>query len=246
MSTQDQNNQTAAAQKLSSLKAELETTLARLRRRRNTMFVALLAVTVFMVSYLSFVYGRLAQVDAPTVVELAARQIEPSLNGASTTLSETLKSEAPTLIHKLEVSLLALPEQLAQEGRTQLNQTIRESFPTIEEELYRTLSDLIASTKAKAIENGINPDDPAAFDQIVQTIAPTIHEEARKTVDEFYRKYTASAADLIGYLQQLADNRNLDQRQQYHRQIVSLTLALMAKHADTSAPVTAQVDTDNH
>jgi hypothetical protein len=242
MSTQDQN--TEATQKLNSLKAELDTAVAKLRARRNATLGVLVLLALVTAGYLSFVYTRLAKVDAPTVVEMAASQIEPKLDGASGKLSEALKAKAPELVSEVEKALMALPDQLTAQGRTKLNQTFRENLPVIEEELYKTLRDLIVAAKTKAIDEGINPDDPASFDRIVANVAPMIHDEATKAIDGFYQKYTNSAQELVAYMQQLGENKNLDARAQLHREIVSLTLALMAKHSDAKTmPVSAQVET---
>ncbi len=241
MPTQDQN--TEVTQKLNALKAELDTAVAKLRARRTMTLAALVVLALVMAGYLSFVYTRLAKVDAPTVVELAASKIEPNLNGASGRLSEALKAKAPELVGEVEKALMALPDQLAAQGRTTLNETFRKNLPVIEEELYKSLRDLVVAAKAKAIEEGINPDDPAAFDRIVVNVAPMIHEEATKAIDGFYQKYTASSQELVTYMKQLGENRDLDARGKLHREIVSLTLALMAKHADKAGTTTAQVET---
>lgn len=219
--------------KIMKLHSRMEETVAQGRRRLLTTMVTMAALLLAASGYLWFLYSKIAEfADAPTVVELAAAQVEPQLNAEASRFGDTLEAQAPAVLDQAEKALLAAPPQLAREAENYVTSVVDKQLTSLEAQAYDVVSKTLEGAVVKAREEGIDLSDEKQLDALIDSAAPTMRDAVKAALDKLYGEYTAGATNVGNFIEQLAvvgEDRKLTPLQQSQREILLAGLALIKK-----------------
>lgn len=215
---------------VAALKRRLDTTAAGAGQRRLVTGLAIAALLAGVGAYLNYLHSTVKKFAEPDViVELAAASLEPRLDEEVGKLGQRLVAEAPTVMDHAEKALLDAPPQIVSGARDLLAQQFDGQIKGLEEKVYTLVSGMLQESLARARREGINLDDDAQLDALVDASAPQIRAELKKAVDELYVEYR-QAADGIGRLvDRLTSGEPLDAAEQRQKEILVTGLAIIRK-----------------
>jgi exonuclease VII large subunit len=144
-------------------------------------------------------------------------------------LKKQVLDYAPTALDYAEQRLQEIPDRFADDLMSRTKQELDTLTPKLEEELYKSLKTALADARA---QRKPNVSDETYIKQTVDALANTYEGESIKLIDDLRGKYTKGGADVLAYLEFLADNKGLDHKQSLQRQALTtfLTIASRAKH----------------
>lgn len=224
-----QSNLTAA-QRLQQIQNEVAQWNASAKRRRTIGTIVLIILVVGTAAYLGFAYARFSDVRPAEVIALAEDQLQPVLNVSEEDLSKQFQSAAPSVIAKVESSVLEMPAMIERRFYEHLDTQMDAQLPELEQQLSANFKESLKTAREHAIASGRNVDDPKKVQALMSEIAVLLRQEMQKVVENFHNDYASQASDLTHYLTLLAEGQNLDQRQQIQRDVLIHFFALMDKY----------------
>jgi hypothetical protein len=222
--------------RIDALASRLESMATR-ADRRSWMTLAIAGVVLLgMLAYLRYLHNTIEQfADPKVVVELASSAVEPQLDAELSGLGETLTAQAPETIAMVEKMVLQSPPQLVAEGRRFLLSTFDTQLTELEKQGYGSIQGMLSTAFTKAAEKGIDLNDPAQVDKLVDDAIPLVRKELTAKVNELYREYAAGADSVGQFVDRLATARDLSPLEREQREVLITGLALIQKlEADPS------------
>lgn len=204
----------------------------RATRRRNAISLTLSVVGVGLVAFwLYYAHTSFVAVDPNFAADYAQARLTEYLPQAGADLETALIDHAPQFIDQAESRLQALPDRFADELNSRTRAELRAATPNIETEIYKSMQ--IALLQAKSAPKGA--DDAARFKALLDQLADAYRDESIKLVDKLHQTHTQSGADVVAYIKLLGENKNLDRRQQLHRDMLQQFFVVAAKQS-TATP----------
>ncbi|MBM3955514.1 MAG: hypothetical protein FJ309_13020 [Planctomycetes bacterium] len=215
---------------VAALERRLDSTAAAAGTRRLLTSLAVAALVAGVGAYLNYLHSTVKKFAEPDViVALAAATLEPRLDEEVGKLGQRLVAEAPAVLDHAEKALLDAPPQIVSGARDLLATQFDGQIKGLEEKVYTLVSGMLQESLARARREGINLDDDAQLDALVDASAPQIRAELKKAVDELYVEYR-QAADGIGRLvERLTSGEPLDAEEQRQKEILVTGLAIIRK-----------------
>jgi hypothetical protein len=240
MTQQATPNVAKSADPLAAKLRALETALNDAVRRgkwRNTISVFVSVVALALIGYwLWYAHGRFSREATPeTFAGAASVQLHDYMPTASVELEKQLKDRAPDMVEKGVDHLRAMPGQFANQLNSEVTQRMDEDMPKLEEALYEHLSTAVKKARATADQANPNGTDDQKFKAMLDALAVSYEQESSKLLTDTYDTYTSHAREIVAYLEHLADGKNLDRRDELHRDLVRSVLGLLAQHKDKTA-----------
>jgi len=200
------------------------------RLRRLVAALAAAAILAAGAGYLAFLHATVRRYAAPDVlVELAAASIEPRLDAEVGRVGERLVAEAPRLMDQAEAAILESPPRIVAGARDMLASRFDGYLGNLEERVYAIVAGLLAESLDRARREGIDLNDDAQLDALVDDSGPVMRAELERVVRELYGEYRL-AADGVGTLvERLSTDGPLDPVDERHREILVSGLALIRK-----------------
>lgn len=202
--------------------------LSRTARKRmiGTRIVGII-ILLFIVIYLSYAYRRFSALDAQMVANSATTMIQDNLPNLRRSLQEELKNDAGKYVGMLEDQAKELPKtaslRLREEFRTRAEAKIKEVEPEVEQLLKESLA------KTRKQLGGREIDEEQAKLMITDAVGQ-FKKDATVLIDKVYDEYAQLAKEIAHYLEMLATNSDLDERQKIHRNVIIAFLAVMGRH----------------
>lgn len=169
-----------------------------------------------------------ATLTPETGANYAIDRVKTALPNITPQLKEKAIEAAPKLMDLAEERLNKLPDMLADQLVEQSKTELDKVMPKVEEELLKSLKTALDNSKS-ARKPGES--DEAFLKGTIEALGTTYETESIKLVDSIQTRYATTGADLLGYLEFLADNKGLTRKQSLQRQALVnyLTLAARAK-----------------
>jgi hypothetical protein len=209
-------------------------------RRRNTISLVLSVVGVCLVAFwLYHAHTKFVAVDPNFAADYAQARLTEYLPQAGTDLEASLIANAPQFIEHVESRLQALPDRFADELNARTRAQLRTATPQIETEIYKSMK--TALDQAKAAPKG--QDDAARFKALLDQLADAYRDESIKLVDQLRETHTRNGSDIVAYIKLLGENKNLDRRQQLHRDMLQQFFVIANKQstgAGTAIPASTK------
>src|SRR6185503_10095779 len=123
--------------------------------------------------------------------------------------------------------LQSMPEKFAGQLNNEVTQRMDEDMPKLEETLYEHLSTAVKKARQTADEANPNGTDDQKFKAMLDALATVYEQESTKLLTDAYTTYTGHAQEILAYLEHLADGKNLDRRDELHRDLVRSVLGLL-------------------
>jgi len=204
---------TSLNSKLQGLEATVQETVRRIRRR-NMINMAIMAVLlVFTAIYLGVAYSQFSTIDPELAATYARAQIEQRLPEVSRDLRQQLKDAAPGIIATGEARLRQVPAIATREVRDQAIAALDQHLPAIEEQVINLLREEVR----KAL-NAHKKETNA--DKRFQLIMADLEKVTAQHIDLAHTRYLDQSREIMDYLEFLAENHNLDNRQQLQREML--------------------------
>jgi hypothetical protein len=210
--------------KIQGLQAALQETVRRVRRR-NMINMAIMAVLLVATAiYLGVAYSQFSTIDPNLAASYARARIEERLPEVSAQMRTELKAAAPGVIAMGEARLRQVPTLATQEVRNQALAALDRHLPEIEEQMTRLAREEIRKSLS-AHRNETNPDKRFAL------ILSDLEKITAQHIEQAQLRYLDQGNEVLGYLETLAENRNLDARQQLQREMLRNFFVLMHERA---------------
>lgn len=225
---------------LAGLTARLDDAAAAATRRKWLTALVLGAMLAGVSGYLAWLHGTIREFAEPnTLVELAATLIEPRVEEEVGRVRERLVAEAPSVLDQAESFVLDAPPKIVGGAGDYLAARFDEHLSALEEKVYAIVSGMLSEALDRARSGGIDLENDAQVDALVDQAAPLMRAELKKAVDEIYEEYRRSADGIGTMIDRLTGGEALDAAEQRQREILVTGLALIRKlEADPSrAPV---------
>lgn len=207
---------------------------------RRWLFSAagMVVMVLFTGAYLYWAQAKVAEVTPRDVVAIAEQQLRPVLEMPEAQLAQQFREAAPSVIAKAEQALRSLPEMAEMQAEAQIMRGVEEALPRLEQELSVAFDTALYAARDRVIEQGGSVDDPQQVKAMMAQIAIHLRREMQAAVDMFYRDYVAKSSELVDYLEDLGQNRGLDERGKLHRQMLVAFFKLMQKYQLQGTPPT--------
>jgi hypothetical protein len=200
----------------------------RATRRRNAVSTFLSLVAVVLIAYwLWYAHRQFAAVDPNFAADYAQARFTEYLPQAGTDLEASLIANAPNVIDHAETRLQALPDRFADELNARTRAELRAAAPQIETEIYQSMKTALA--QAKASPKG--QDDTARFKALLDQLADAYRDESIKLVEQIRQVHAKNGSDILAYIKLLGENKNLDRRQQLHRDMLQQFFVIAREQA---------------
>ncbi len=103
-----------------------------------------------------------------------------------------------------------------------------DAAPKIEDELYQSMKTAIQ----QASVNAKGSDDTAKFKSMLDALSIVYRDQSIQLVDQVHDMYNKNGSDILAYIQLLSQNKNLDRRQQLHREMLQSFLLVAQQHTN--------------
>jgi hypothetical protein len=224
------------AARVDAVASRIESMAARAERRSWTTLAVVGVLVLGMLAYLRYLHSTIEQfADPPVLVELASSAVEPQLDAELNTLGENLTAQAPEAIAAVEKMVLDSPPQLVAEGRRMLVSTFDTQLAQLESQGYESIQGMLSTAFQQAAEKGIDLNDPAQVDKLVDDAIPLVRKELTAKVRELYQQYADGSASVGEFIERLAKANDLSPLEKQQREVLITGLALIQKlEADPS------------
>jgi hypothetical protein len=224
------------AARIDALASRIESMAARAERRSWMTLAVAGFVLLGMFAYLRYLSTTVEQfADPKVVVELASSAVEPQLDAELNSLGENLAAQAPETIAMVEKMVLQSPPQLVAEGRRFLVSTFDAQLSELEKQGYGSIQGMLSTAFTQAAEKGVDLNDPAQVDKLVDDAIPLVRKELTAKVNELYREYAAGSDSVGEFVDRLATASDLSPLEKEQREVLIAGLALIQKlEADPS------------
>lgn len=231
---------TAIGERLAVLERRLQESATAASRRRTRTGIVLGVLVLGVAGYLAWLHATIKTFAEPdTLVELAAATLQPRLEEEVDRVGERLVAEAPALLDQAERMVLDSPPQLVAGAGDYLASQFDGHITLLEERVYALVSGMLKESLDRARAEGIDLEDDAQVDALVDQAAPLMRAELKKAVDEIYAEYRKSADGFGTVVDRLTGGEALDAAEERRKEILVSGLAIIRKlEADPSrAPV---------
>jgi hypothetical protein len=222
--------------RVDALSSRVESMAARAERRLWTTLAVVGVVLLGMLGYLRYLHATIEQfADPPVLVELASSAVEPQLDAELNALGKNLTAQAPEAIAAVEKMVLDSPPQLVAEGRRMLVSTFDSQLAELEKQSHDSIQGMLSTAFQRAAEKGVDLNDPAQIDSLVDDAIPLVRRELTAKVRELYQEYTDGSASVGEFIDRLATASDLSTLEKQQREVLITGLALIQKlEADPS------------
>ena len=101
----------------------------------------------------------------------------------------------------------------------------------MEDELYKSMKTALAQAK----DNPKGQDDAARFKALLDTLADAYRDESIKLIERVRATHAKHGSDILAYIKLLGENKNLDRRQQLHRDMLQQFFVIARQQAPDAA-----------
>jgi len=180
--------------------------------------------------YLWWLYRTVTEFADPNViVELASASIEPRLDEQVGTVGAQLRAQAPALLDQAEKVVLDAPPQVSREAQKYLVDQFDTHIKTLEEQTYDLVSGMLKESLTRAKAEGIDLNDDAQVDKLVEEAAPLAREEFRKLIRRVHGEYVEGADNIASFIDRLTSGAPLSPLEQRQRDVLVTGLSLVEK-----------------
>jgi hypothetical protein len=228
------------ARRLDALDETLDRAV-RAARRRNVIALVLAIISLCLIAYyLRYAHREFASWDAERVTQYGQAQLVSQMPDAAQELKQSLRQQAPSVIDAGEQRLRELPDRFAETLQKSLEQQLAVRSPEAEEQLYQAMKAGLAEADAHVKDaGGPAASDEERFKTLLDTLAHLYGTQTLKFLDELHGRFQTRSADLIGYLDLLAEGQQLTAQQQSQRTMIRNFLVLAREHHGNSAVTAA-------
>lgn len=231
---QPQDDLALLSRKLTALELELRRSVDRTRRRNHAIaFFGIITVLATAV-YVGYAYYRFGNEVTPELVAANVQtQLQDSLPQVRQQIQENLKSHAPQYVNNVLDQLQSVASQRADDLHQDAQTKLDAEMPQVQQGLYQSLKDTLDQTQKNAASvPGSN--DEQRFQAMLDLLGQTYGSQTIKLVNQVHNDYASQAIEFVDYLNHLAENQNLDHRDQLYRKMFRTVFMLVRAHQKDS------------
>jgi len=228
------NNQSTSngdlQQEIRDLHKRMEQVLQTAEKRRKTMGIVLVVITLLITFYFWFIYTQIATIDANLVASVAEKQIQQSIDEGGDKLTQLLLDNRDEWLDIAEEKAMAAPSLVVTRLRLAVQSKLSEAAPDLEKEMIDGLNDLIDTLYAKSTEDGESGMTEAQFERFLEDVSNEMGRSLDNMITQAHARYREGADPVLEGLAALAEGEGLTKRQMYYREIITDLLALLEKY----------------
>lgn len=218
------------ADAVAHLSRRLDAARASARRRRLLALLAAVALPLAVGAYLAFVATTVQRYASPEViVELAVASIEPTLEAEVGRVGERLVAEAPRVMDRAESAILEAPPRFVAGARGMLASRFDRHLADLEGHAYTIISAMLDASLERARAEGIDLDDHAQLESLVDDSGPVMRAELERVAREVYAEYQLAADGVGALVERLSSEGPLSPEDERRREILVSGLAIIRK-----------------
>jgi hypothetical protein len=199
--------------------------------QRKTRWASTLMIVVLIVvaCYWVYLYQQLSLVNADTVAQMAYQRTLDYARTSQPEISKSLRDRAPEVFDFAESQIMQAPAALSAYLRTSALEKTQVVLDNALPAFNKVIDDALLQSRQAMVAAGGNPKDPNQVAQMINNLATQLDAQVKAHYDDIYNEYDLRAAEFVRYLNQLADGKNLEPRQQHLRNIIVSFLAVAEK-----------------
>lgn len=193
------------------------------RAKRRIVITGLLCL--FVAGYMTWLHGKVSQLDADAVMDIARGEIEAKLPELGDELTTMAMDAAPGLMDKGEEAVMRVPSTLRDTVEDKLAARADDLIGEMELKLNDGLSEALdphLERLATAGEDG----GPIPLDELMGNLREQYRTNAGALVAELYVAYAKEIGGVNDYLVHLRESKELDEREAIHKEIIHASVAL--------------------
>jgi len=191
------------------------------------------ALMLFIVGYMSWIFGALGRLDADQLTQIAASSVLDRLPQLRMDLRDYAIAKAPELTDKAQTLLLELPGHVRMTLEDRLMLQTDTWIASLEGDLDAALTTILDDQieLIRAESPGSTPEQQ--LDAIILGVGATFDDAMTEAMDEMYLHYAQKLTELNGHLDRLRRGTELTEQEQIDRQLIEAWMTLVHQHGGT-------------
>ncbi len=185
------------------------------------------AILVFIIIYMGWVYGHVKAMDAEAVISTAKEQFKAQLPTISMDIARQLKAQAPQTMDQFEKRVM----EIIPEIRKNLQNRVLEETGKIADEMEKDIDKIFTEyTEKYAAQIKEKNPDKSEYEQ-AKMLCDMIRADYKKVAEEaannLIKEYSQDLGKLHNELVRLRNGKNLSKKEQLQRKLISVWVKLM-------------------
>jgi hypothetical protein len=193
----------------------------------RTSIIIKAVLLVFVICYMGYMYSQVSRIDAEEVVNMTKNQFIAELPKISKQMSDDLKASAPATMESLKKRSLEILPQVREHMQAQVLSETKKLTDGIGEEMNTLLAEYVKDNAAKINQSKSDKTDLDKARLLTQMIRADFKKTVQEAADKHLQEYSKDMMKLNADLKKLKDNKNLTQKEKYHRDLISVWAKLM-------------------
>ncbi len=218
-------------QRVQQLSQSAAADLRKSDHKRNLLFIAGAAMSVVLLTSLSFLTSMAFQLDAQALTEIGRHEVQDQLPESRRALKDYLEAHAPEFTAQFIAAATGMVPQLRPLVLQELEHHLHALTADFEQRLVQLMESSVRTTKSDLDKNFPDLSDAEKFDLLVSTVASKFNENTRALIGELYPQYSREMQRVTDHLTALrtTDATHLSQQERTEREIIETLLRLIAR-----------------
>lgn len=211
---------------IESLQQNVDTMVSSARSRARTTGTIMFIVVLALGGYYTWAYNKIQnEVKLDTLGAIAEGELNRLLPEAQDELTQALKDYAPTLMD--------MAAEKAMEGPRELKEwLIAYTVPEIKRELEKIVDELQPALETQLEELAAefkNVPEAERGEKVMERLAEDFRTQVIAAIDQAHASFAGKLNERIDYIQFLAKNQGLNEREKIQRDLLQATVAVFEK-----------------
>ncbi len=185
---------------------------------------------VFVVGYMTWLFGALSNLDAEALTEIAANSVAEQLPEFRSNLQEYAIAQAPMVTDMARDTLLQVPAQMRQHLQQRLVSESNALIARFEDDVNGALGEVLDQQMAAFRESSPGDSPEAQFDALILGVSGEFRSTMIAALDELYNDYSSEVRRLNDHLLQLQRGLDLSESEELDKQLLEVWMTLIHKH----------------
>jgi len=221
------DNHDPSTQVLASVRQEIERDHTGASNRLKVAIGIQAFLILFVAGYMTWMFGSLKKLDAATLTNVAAVEVEGRLPELRASVRDYALEMAPELTDGARDLLLDVPARLRANLEEQVVAQTDMLVYDFERELDALLTEMLTSQIEQMQAAAPNASPEEQLDSLVVDVSGLFRETMKEAIDEVYIDYADEIAKLNDHLEYLRAGRGLTEAEKIDKQLIETWLVLV-------------------
>ncbi len=199
-------------------------------KRARTTIIAVVALNLFVIAYMSWIRSSLAQFDAEGVVQIAGSQVEGALPGLRDRAVDAAVAAAPDIADRVQNAALEAPARMRVALEEWITQRFRQDLGKFEESADDVVGTFIES-RLTDLENAYpGGTDEQKLERLMEDTLDSYRAVVELHIEVVSAGFVEKAMVLRTYLERLRRADGLSEKEALDREILEAWISLIHHH----------------